>query len=179
MFPCATRAEEPSCCGAPDSRLTRFGTPKGFRAGYFAGPVLGAVREQCSRTAGTCSSSADARSGPQGKWLIGEARPAQPLKQVVGVLRLNWDLGRKRMLLRKAYDALPPGGALIVYERLIDDARSASATGLLSSLNMLIMTAGGFDFTAAECIGWMRDAGFREMRTEPLADAHAMIVAVK
>jgi len=83
------------------------------------------------------------------------------------------------MLLQKAHEALTPGGALIVYERLIDDARSASSTGLLSSLNMLIMTEAGFDFTAADCMDWMRDAGFREMRTEPLADAHSMIVAVK
>jgi hypothetical protein len=98
---------------------------------------------------------------------------------IMGRVLHNWDLERKRTLLQEAHAALPPGGTLIVYERLIDDARSAGSTGLLSSLNMLIMTEGGFDFTAADCIGWMRDAGFREMRTEPLTDAHAMIVAVK
>jgi hypothetical protein len=98
---------------------------------------------------------------------------------IMGRVLHNWDLPRKRMLLQKAHAALPPGGALIVYERLIDDARRVSSTGLLSSLNMLIMTDGGFDFTAADCIAWMRDAGFREMRTEPLTDAHAMILAIK
>jgi hypothetical protein len=98
---------------------------------------------------------------------------------ILGRVLHNWDLVTKRMLLQKAHAALPPGGALIVYERLIDDARSASSIGLLSSLNMLIMTEGGFDFTAADCTGWMRDAGFREMRTEPLTDAHAMILAIK
>jgi hypothetical protein len=98
---------------------------------------------------------------------------------IMGRVLHNWDLERKRVLLQKAHAVLPPGGTLIVYERLIDDARSAGSTGLLSSLNMLIMTEGGFDFTAADCIGWMRDAGFREMRTEPLTGAHAMIVAVR
>jgi hypothetical protein len=98
---------------------------------------------------------------------------------IMGRVLHNWDLDRKRMLLQKAHAALPSGGALIVYERLIDDARSAGSTGLLSSLNMLILTEGGFDFTASNCIDWMRDAGFREMRTEPLTDAHSMIVAIK
>jgi hypothetical protein len=98
---------------------------------------------------------------------------------IMGRVLHNWDLVRKRMLLQKAHAALPPGGALIVYERLIDDARRASPTGLLSSLNMLIMTDGGFDFTAADCIAWMRDAGFRDARCEPLCDAHFMIVASK
>jgi hypothetical protein len=91
----------------------------------------------------------------------------------------NWDLATKRMLLQKAHAALPAGGALIVYERLIDDERHAGSAGLLSSLNMLVMTEGGFDFTAADCIGRMREAGFREMRTEPLAAHQSMIVAIK
>jgi hypothetical protein len=83
------------------------------------------------------------------------------------------------MLLQKAYGALPAGGALIVYERMIDDERRASRAGMLSSLNMLIMTAGGFDFTAAQCISWMRDAGFELMQTELLVDDHVMVVATK
>ena len=74
---------------------------------------------------------------------------------------------------------LPRGGALIVYERLIDDDRKPNAVGLLSSLNMLIMTEGGFDFTAGDCIGWMVQAGFTEMHSEPLADTHTMVVAIK
>jgi hypothetical protein len=98
---------------------------------------------------------------------------------IMGRVLHNWDLDKKRMLLRKAYAALPRGGILIVYERLIDDARRANSVGLLSSLNMLIMTEGGFDFTAADCIGWMREVGFRDACCEPLCDAHYMVVASK
>ena len=98
---------------------------------------------------------------------------------VMGRVLHNWNLPTKRMLLGKAFAALPVGGALIVYERLIDDARQDSIAGLLSSLNMLIMTEGGFDFSAADCIGWMRDADFRDARCEPLCDTHFMIVATK
>jgi len=98
---------------------------------------------------------------------------------VMGRVLHNWDLATKRTLLSKAYAALPSGGALIVYERLIDDERRRSSAGLLASLNMLIMTVGGFDFTAADCIGWMRNTGFREMRVEPLVAGQSMIVAIK
>jgi hypothetical protein len=98
---------------------------------------------------------------------------------VFGRVLHNWDLATKKMLLKKAYEALPIGGATIVYERLIDDARRTSAAGLLTSLNMLIMTAGGFDYSGADCIDWMRESGFRDMRIEPLTGDQLMIVGYR
>ena len=98
---------------------------------------------------------------------------------IFGRILHNWDLATKTMLLGKAHDALPTGGVLIVYERLIDDERRANAAALLASLNMLIMTAGGFDFTGADCIAWMKDAGFHDLRVEPLTGEHAMAVGRK
>ena len=83
------------------------------------------------------------------------------------------------MLLQKAHAALPPGGALIVYERLIDDARRTSSTGLLSSLNMLLETAGGSEYTANECRQWMEDAGFTEISVRPLGDMHSALIGIK
>ena len=98
---------------------------------------------------------------------------------VFGRVLHNWDIATKRMLLKKAYDALPAGGALIVYERLIDDKRRVNAAALLASVNMVIMTAGGFDFTGADCISWMREAGFRNMRVELLTSEYSMVVGTK
>jgi hypothetical protein len=83
------------------------------------------------------------------------------------------------MLLRKAYEALPAGGALIVYERLIDDERRTATAALTMSLHMLIMTAGGFAFTASDCVRWMRETGFDDLRIMPLAAAYSMIVGIK
>jgi hypothetical protein len=97
---------------------------------------------------------------------------------VMGRVLHNWDLATKKMLLARAYEALPGGGALIVYERLIDDDRRANSAGLLASLHMLIMTAGGFDFTAADCIGWMGKAGFVRTCIEPLAVIRPAILAL-
>jgi hypothetical protein len=98
---------------------------------------------------------------------------------VLGRILHNWDRSAKKMLLKKAYKALPAGGALIVYERLIDDDRRVNAPALLASLNMVIMTAGGFDFTGADCVGWMREAGFHDIRLEPLSGEISMIVGLK
>jgi O-methyltransferase/methyltransferase family protein len=98
---------------------------------------------------------------------------------VLGRVLHNWDLPTKRMLLEKVYAALPPGGALIVYETLVADDRRTSAAGLLASLNMLLWTTGGFDFSGADCAGWMQEAGFHDMRVEPLAGAQSMVVGFK
>jgi len=98
---------------------------------------------------------------------------------VMGHILHDWDIDTKRMLLRKAHEALPSGGSLIVYEALIDDDRRRNAFGLLMSLNMLIETPGGFDYTGADCSRWMREAGFRHTRVEPLLGPDSMVVGVK
>jgi hypothetical protein len=98
---------------------------------------------------------------------------------VLGRVLHNWDLATKMMLLKKAHETLSPGGALIVYERLIDDERRINADALLSSLQMLLASPGGFDFTGADCIGWMRDAGFQHVRAEPLTTDQSMVVGIK
>jgi len=98
---------------------------------------------------------------------------------VMGHILHDWDLEGKRMLLAKAYETLPEGGALIVYDAVIDDDRSENAFGLLMSLNMLIETPGGFDYTGADCASWMREAGFRETRVEHLVGPDSMVVGIK
>jgi precorrin-6B methylase 2 len=98
---------------------------------------------------------------------------------VMGHILHDWNLGEKKMLLRKAYEALPANGALIVYEALIDDERRENAFGLLMSLNMLIETPGGFDYTGADCRSWMQEAGFRETRVEHLVGPDSMVVGIR
>jgi SAM-dependent methyltransferase len=98
---------------------------------------------------------------------------------IMGHILHDWNLEEKMMLLRKAYDALPPKGALIVHEALIDDDRKTNAFGLLMSLNMLIETHGGFDFTGADCRKWMKEAGFTRTRVEPLAGPDGMVIGFK
>ena len=98
---------------------------------------------------------------------------------VFGRVLHNWDLPTKRMLLRKAFQAVRKNGAIIVYDTLIADNRCSGAAGLLSSLNMLVWTTAGFGYTGADCMEWMREAGFRGMRVEPLVTSQSMIVGFK
>jgi hypothetical protein len=98
---------------------------------------------------------------------------------VMGHILHDWDLAQKKALIGKAHAALPAGGALLIYEALIDDERKENAFGLLMSLNMLIETPGGFDYTGADCSRWLREAGFRETRVEHLIGPDSMVVGVK
>lgn len=98
---------------------------------------------------------------------------------MMGHILHDWNLEEKKLLIRKAFEAVPTGGALIVYESIIDDARCKNAFGLLMSLNMLIETPGGFDYTGADCMGWMKEAGFRETRAEHLLGPDSMVVGIK
>ena len=98
---------------------------------------------------------------------------------IMGHILHDWGLADKRMLLEKAHAALPKGGALIVYDAMIDDERRQNAFGLLMSLNMLIETPAGFDYTGADCAGWMKDAGFREVRVEHLLGPDSMAIGIK
>jgi SAM-dependent methyltransferase len=97
---------------------------------------------------------------------------------IMGHVLHDWDLEQKRLLLQKAYDALPTGGVLIVYEAIIDDDRRYNSFGLLMSLNMLIEGV-GFDYTGADCRGWMADAGFSKSYVEHLAGPDSMVVGIK
>jgi len=98
---------------------------------------------------------------------------------VMGHILHDWNLEEKRMLLSRAYEAIPQGGAVIVYDAIIDDDRKENAFGLLMSLNMLIETREGFDYTGADCVSWMRDVGFREARVVHLVGPDSMVIGIK
>lgn len=97
----------------------------------------------------------------------------------MGHILHDWDLAQKKQLVKSAFDALPAGGSFVVFEAMIDDDRSQNAFGLLMSLNMLIETSGGFDYTAADCAVWMNEAGFKETRVQHLGGPDSMVIGTK
>jgi hypothetical protein len=97
----------------------------------------------------------------------------------MGLILHDWNLERKMHLIRAAYDALPEGGAFIVIENLIDDARRENAFGLMMSLNMLIEFGDAFDYTGSDFAGWCREAGFREIEFLPLTGPTSAGIAYK
>jgi O-methyltransferase domain/Dimerisation domain len=97
----------------------------------------------------------------------------------MGLILHDWNLERKMHLIKAAYDALPEGGAFIVIENLIDDARRENAFGLLMSLNMLIEFGDAFDYTGADFAGWCKEVGFKEIDVVPLAGPASAGIAYK
>ena len=112
-----------------------------------------------------------------GDFFVDELPSADVL--VMGRVLHDWGLDQKLTLLRKAHRALPEGGALIVYDTVIDDDRRQNTFGLLMSLNMLIETPAGFDYTGAQCRSWMAEVGFRDSYVEPLVGPDSMVVGIK
>jgi len=97
----------------------------------------------------------------------------------MGMILHDWNLEKKMHLIRAAYDALPPGGAFVAIEALIDDARRENAFGLLMSLNMLIEFGEAFDFSGADFRKWCSEAGFRRFEVIHLGGASSAAVAYK
>jgi hypothetical protein len=97
----------------------------------------------------------------------------------MGMILHDWNLEKKKHLIRAAYEALPDHGALVAIETLIDDARRENLFGLLMSLNMLIEFGDAFDYSAAEFREWCSEAGFSRFDVIPLAGACYAAVAYK
>jgi 2-polyprenyl-3-methyl-5-hydroxy-6-metoxy-1,4-benzoquinol methylase len=97
----------------------------------------------------------------------------------MGNILHDWNESEKKMLVKKAYDAVSPGGMFIAIEAIIDDERRKNAFGLLMSLNMLIELPGGFDYTGRQFDGWCREAGFARTEVIPLAGPMSAAVAYK
>jgi hypothetical protein len=108
-------------------------------------------------------------------------KDALPRSDVItmGLILHDWNLDKKKHLVQLAYDALPPGGAFIAIEHIIDDARRENAFGMMMSLNMLIEFGDAFDFTGADFWGWCREAGFRRYELIHLAGPCSAAVAYK
>ena len=97
----------------------------------------------------------------------------------MGMILHDWNLEKKMHLIRAAYDALPPGGALVAIEALIDDARRENLFGLLMSLNMLIEFGDAFDYSGADFRKWCEAVGFKRFEVIHLAGASSAAIAYK
>ncbi len=97
----------------------------------------------------------------------------------MGMILHDWNLEKKMLLIQKAYDALPSGGALVAIEALIDDERRSNAFGLLMSLNMLIEFGDAFDYSGRDFRGWCQQVGFQKFEVMHLQGAHSAAIAWK
>jgi SAM-dependent methyltransferase len=95
---------------------------------------------------------------------------------IYGHVLHDWDPETRKALIRRAYQALRPGGALIIYDRMIDDQLSDPDV-LLFSLTFMLTSAGGSEYRVGECLQWLRDAGFTEITATPILENHTFVLA--
>jgi len=83
---------------------------------------------------------------------------------LLSMIMHDWGEEEDRTILRKCYEALPPGGAVVISELLVNDEKTGPAPAALMSLNMLIETVGGRNYTAAELRAWLGEIGYRDVQ---------------
>lgn len=98
---------------------------------------------------------------------------------VMGNILHDWDEQNKIVLMQKAYDALPADGAFIAIENIIDDERKQNVFGMMMSLNMLIETGTGFDYTFADFNRWAKIVGFKSTSLLQLTGPSSAAIAYK
>jgi hypothetical protein len=98
---------------------------------------------------------------------------------LMGHILHDWDLAERKTLIAKAFAALPAGGALIVFDLMLDDDRPDNWLAAIASLNMLMKSPGGSEYPVADCLAWLGEAGFREATAQPLVGGHTMAIGRK
>lgn len=91
----------------------------------------------------------------------------------------DWDEKTKIKLMQAAYDALPDGGVFIALEHVIDNERKENVFGLMMSLNMLIETGDGFNYTFNDFNRWAKKVGFSATELMHLAGPSSATFAIK
>ena len=109
---------------------------------------------------------------------INEAFPKADVIAMGNILH-DWNEEHKIKLMQKAYDALPDGGAFIAIEAVIDSERKENFFGMMMSLNMLIETQEGFDYTFADFDKWAKQVGFKTTSSISLTGPSSAVIAYK
>lgn len=144
-----------------------------MRCTSFDLPVVQPLAERYIAAAGV----ADRVSAVAGSF-FDDALPNADIITMGNILH-DWNEEQKKLLFKRAFEALPSGGAFIAIEMVIDDDRRMNTMGMLMSLNMLIETRGGFDYTGAQFDGWARAAGFARTEVISLAGPTSAAIAWK
>lgn len=100
---------------------------------------------------------------------------------VLSMIMHDWSEHDNRAILHKCFEALPRGGAVVISELMVNDEKTGPAPGALMSLNMLVETAGGRNYTAAEYASWLDDLGFHKIRRKKVVapGADALVIGYK
>jgi len=91
-----------------------------------------------------------------------------------------WSEERNRELLKKAYEALPAGGAVIVFNMMQDDDEKGPLSAAAGAPYFLTLATGeGMLYTWSEYEAWVREAGFSKVIRRRLIRDHGIIIGIK
>jgi acetylserotonin N-methyltransferase len=96
----------------------------------------------------------------------------------LGRILHDWTEKKSLALLRKVYESLPIGGAVLVAEKLLDEDKTGPRWAQMQSLNMLVC-AEGKERTLGEYETLLRQVGFTEVLGSPTASPLDAVLAVK
>ena len=86
---------------------------------------------------------------------------------------------RSRRLLGRVFDALAPGGTVVIAEFVANDDRTGPPNALIFAVNMLVNTEQGDTFTFGEMTAWLREAGFDDVRQLAAPGPSPLLLATK
>lgn len=98
---------------------------------------------------------------------------------VFGHVLHDWSAVQRQELLDRAYAALPAGGAVVIYDQMLDED-APDLRSLIGSLNVALITPGGAEYTVAEGLSWVEKAGFTFRSATRLSSGNdTVLVATK
>lgn len=97
---------------------------------------------------------------------------------MLGHVLHDWDRQQRGDLVAKAFEAVNPGGALIAYDRMLDDEPD-HVENLVISLDMLLVTDGGSEYPTSELLEHAKNAGFASTEVSPLSDYDTVVICRK
>jgi 3-hydroxy-5-methyl-1-naphthoate 3-O-methyltransferase len=82
-------------------------------------------------------------------------------------------------LLKKIYDGLANDGVVVISEWLLNDEKTGPAASALMGLNMIVETYGGKNYSYAEIVDMLNQAGFKRTEKRPLAGPAEIVIGYK
>ena len=91
----------------------------------------------------------------------------------------SWSYERNQEIVQKCFDAMEPGGLLIIKDFLLDSGRAGPAFGLVFALHMFVNTQEGDTYTIDDVAAWTNAAGFEPGTLKDLTPQSRLWLAKK
>ncbi len=111
----------------------------------------------------------------EGDFLTDDFGTGYDLVLMSSIIHIN-SASENKLLIRKGFRALNPGGRLVVRDHILDDAKTSPPDGAFFSVNMLVNTQKGRSYSEAEMRSWFQSAGFVKIRTMNVPPRSAIMI---